>query len=241
MRCDVSDRLLMCSQNVADSYVIRGSSASYYDKPIAMLPGPGAVSSGDQVALRISYHPRARVFGKRTTTAFNAPATVDMGNAMWSGRYAPNEAFLVSAPSEYLTHLGFPVDEDVWLTPDDVARGDDTVVKAAMAWIASQTTSVESAGAVAAGFAIGENYPNPFRGSTVIPYRIEAAGAVRITVHDLLGRTLRTLLDLPMQPGSRSVVWDARDDSGHRVPPGVYLCRLQQGARVATRTMLLMQ
>jgi len=41
----------------------------------------------------------------------------------------------VTSPEEFLTHDPFPVDEEVWLTPDDVAAGRDTVVEAALRWI----------------------------------------------------------------------------------------------------------
>ena len=116
----------------ASSYVIRGNPATFYDRPIAVLVGPGAVSSGDQVALRMTFHPRARTFGKSTATAFNAPGSVSFTNSNWGARFARADAYLVSDPTNYLTHDEFVVDEPVWLEPDDVARGLDTVVEAAM-------------------------------------------------------------------------------------------------------------
>jgi Peptidase family S41/Tricorn protease C1 domain len=109
-----------------------------YDRPIAVLAGPGAISSGDQVALRMTYHPRARVFGKTTNTAFNSPCDLNI-EAGWNIAYACADAYRIDAPHDYLTHDEFPVDEPVWLRPDDVARGKDTVVDAAVRWITSQT------------------------------------------------------------------------------------------------------
>jgi Peptidase family S41/Tricorn protease C1 domain len=110
-----------------------------YDKPIAVLNGPGAASSGDQVALRMTFHPYARIFGKTTNTAFNAPCPLNVGDAAWSIRYACADAYGVDDPHDYLTHDDLPVDEPVWLRPDDVAEGKDTVVDAAVRWINSQT------------------------------------------------------------------------------------------------------
>jgi hypothetical protein len=128
--------------SVPSTYVIDMVDRNYdprsYDRPIAVLTGPGAVSSGDQVALRMTYHPRARIFGKTTASAFNAPCPLDLEPG-WTVRYACGDAFRVDAPHDYLTHDELPVDERVWLRPDDVAQGKDTVVDAAVHWITSQT------------------------------------------------------------------------------------------------------
>jgi C-terminal processing protease CtpA/Prc len=114
-----------------------------YDKPIAVLTGPGAVSAGDQVALRMTFHPRARTFGKSTNTSFNAPCRLDVGDPDWSMQYACADAYRIDAPHNYLTHDEFVVDEPVWLRPEDVAAGRDTVVDAAIRWIGSQTATAE--------------------------------------------------------------------------------------------------
>jgi len=105
-----------------------------YDKPIAVLTGPGAVSSGDQVALRMTYHPRVRTFGKSTATAFNAPERPEL-DPDWYFAFAAADAYRIEDPKNFLTHDEFVVDEPVWLTPDDVAAGRDTVVDAAVDWI----------------------------------------------------------------------------------------------------------
>jgi len=109
-----------------------------YDPPIAVLTGPAAISSGDQVALRMTYHPRARIFGKTTTTAFNSPCPLDVDPG-WRITYACADAYKINDPHNYLTHDEFPVDEPVWLRPDDVAQSKDTLVDAALRWINSQT------------------------------------------------------------------------------------------------------
>ncbi len=135
-RCDPNDHLGLCAQQVPHIYVINGQASSFYDKPIALLTGPGAISSGDQVALRVSLHPNTRVFGRPTSAAFNAPTGFNFAaNATWSADYAQLDAFLLNDPGNYLTHEEFPIDEEVWLEQNDVANGDDTVVEAAIDWI----------------------------------------------------------------------------------------------------------
>ena len=109
-----------------------------YDRPIAVLTGPGAFSSGDQVALRMTSHPGVRTFGKSTATAYNAPVSLNV-SSQWHAAMAFADAFRVDSPHEYLTHHDLAVQEPVWLRPEDVAAGRDTVVEAALRWIRSQS------------------------------------------------------------------------------------------------------
>ncbi|MFI5119351.1 MAG: S41 family peptidase [Thermoanaerobaculia bacterium] len=114
-----------------------------YGGPIAVLVGPGAVSAGDLSAFWATFLPRARSFGKSTSTAFTIPTQPLLGTSLdldpdWETKVGEANAFAVGAPHDYLTHREFPVDEQVWLKPDDVAAGKDTVVEAALRWIRQQ-------------------------------------------------------------------------------------------------------
>ena len=114
-----------------------------YDGPIAVLVGPGAVSAGDLGSFWVTYLPNARTFGKSTATAFTIPTQPFLGSSLdlnpeWETRVGEANAFAVGGPHDYLTHREFPVDQLVWLKPQDVASGKDTVVEAAMHWIRRQ-------------------------------------------------------------------------------------------------------
>ena len=143
-RCGV-DHLAMCPSpsGPPSVYVIHGTAVADYDRPIAVLVGPGALSSGDQVAHLFRFHPRARFFGKSTATAFNAPAAVPLSINGWFSAYAAADAYRVSDPEDYLTHDELRVDEPVWLEPDDVARGVDTVAEAAIRWIVNRAPACD--------------------------------------------------------------------------------------------------
>lgn len=126
---------LSSSDNFYFSYIY-GAAESYYDKPIAVLVGPGALSAGDYNSLAMKLHPMTRFFGKSTAAAFNRPRWTNMVyNNEWGGRYAEVESYLQNDPDQHLTRIEFPVDEEVWLTPDNVAEGHDNVVDAAVDWI----------------------------------------------------------------------------------------------------------
>lgn len=73
------------------------------------------------------------------------------------------------------------------------------------------------------------NYPNPFRQTATIEYRVQAPGHVRLTVYDVLGRELAVLVDERQSAGSHSAKLDASS-----WPSGIYLYRLEAGNQVAT-------
>jgi hypothetical protein len=134
-RCgNPNDHNAMCQLGTESLYNIPGEPSTYYDNPIAVLTGPGAVSAGDQNALRFKFHPEALIFGKSTRAAFNGPEEHTMPEG-WAGSIATADAYLLSDPTEYLTRDEFVVDCPVWLTAEDVADGRDTVVEAAIDWI----------------------------------------------------------------------------------------------------------
>jgi hypothetical protein len=145
-RCgDPDDHLSMCSVGDTGTWDIPGDPGSYYDNPIAVLVGPGVVSSGDQVALRLKFHPEARFFGKSTMTAFNSASFLTVPTD-WYGRFASADAFLTSDPTNYLTHDEFAVDCPLWLQPEDVLQGRDTVAWAAIDWILGNMPDTDSDG-----------------------------------------------------------------------------------------------
>ena len=101
---------------------------------------------------------------------------------------------------------------------------------------------VTGATAVPLGYALSQNYPNPFNPQTMIRYDLLEAGAVRLSVYNVLGQMVRTLVDGQRPAGSYSVVWDGRDSTGREVASGIYLYRLQvKGQHVQTRRMVLLR
>jgi hypothetical protein len=117
----------------ARHFAIVGDPTTFYDKPIAVLFGPGAVSNGDWESLRIGYHTRVRTFGKPTNGAFTLSDYPDIGDD-WFFTKATGSGYLVDG-HVYLAHTGVQPDTRVWLERDDVAAGRDTVVEAAVRWI----------------------------------------------------------------------------------------------------------
>lgn len=95
-----------------------------------------------------------------------------------------------------------------------------------------------------AAIVLEQNVPNPFMpgfSSTIIAYRIDRDGPVRLTVYNLLAQEVGRLVDTPQRRGRYVVTWDGLDADGVAVPAGRYWYRLQVGdARPVLRQMLVL-
>ncbi|MFH1841724.1 MAG: FlgD immunoglobulin-like domain containing protein, partial [bacterium] len=85
------------------------------------------------------------------------------------------------------------------------------------------------------------NFPNPFNPSTTIRFALPAAGPVRVTVYDLAGGRVRTLLRATRPAGDNTVVWNGRDDAGRPVASGAYYARLEFGGTTQISKMVLLK
>lgn len=82
--------------------------------------------------------------------------------------------------------------------------------------------------------------PNPFNPRTSIRFTLQNAADVRVTVHDLRGRSLRTLLDEAREAGTHTLAFDGRDREGRALAGGAYLVRVRaDGVESWTRVVLL--
>lgn len=85
-------------------------------------------------------------------------------------------------------------------------------------------------------FGLSQNYPNPFNPSTVLRYDIPKAGRVEVTVYDILGRVVETLVDEYEQAGIHSVQFN-----GERLASGIYFYRLTAPSVMQVKKMLLLK
>ncbi len=91
-------------------------------------------------------------------------------------------------------------------------------------------------------FSLEQNYPNPFNPRTTIAFHLFTKRRIRLSVYDIYGRTVRTLLDASMNPGNHSVVWDGETSDGKSASSGVYFYALEiDGTARALRRMVLLR
>lgn len=84
-----------------------------------------------------------------------------------------------------------------------------------------------------------QNAPNPFNPTTLLSYDLSRPGHVLLTVHDLRGARIATLMDADQPAGSHAVEWDGSGLSGEAAPSGVYIARLETsyGVRAVKLTL----
>lgn len=90
-------------------------------------------------------------------------------------------------------------------------------------------------------FTLAQNAPNPFNPQTRIDYDIPKATNVRLEVYNVLGQHVNTLVDGFQEAGSKSVIWNGRDNSGASVSSGVYFYRIEAGDFSMTRKMMMLK
>ena len=90
-------------------------------------------------------------------------------------------------------------------------------------------------------FALANNYPNPFNPATTIKYALPQAADVQLTVYNVLGQPVRTLVAEHQNAGRYVVEWDATNDSGHNLSSGMYFYRLEAGGDLEVKKMLLLK
>jgi hypothetical protein len=90
-------------------------------------------------------------------------------------------------------------------------------------------------------FSLHENYPNPFNPKTTISFELLHNDFVNITIYDILGREVKTLINQTQDAGYRSVIWDATNDYGKPVSAGIYLYQIQAGEYISTKKMVLLK
>jgi hypothetical protein len=138
--------------------------------------------------------------------------------------------------------LVFDVDRDVPLDRPDtvvlgIAAGGEPLWQKSLVWLFTGP----------ARYNLEQNFPNPFNPVTTIRFALPEQAQVMLSVFDVLGREIRTLIDAPLDRGYRSVEWDARTDAGLPAGTGVYFLRLhaRRAARggdvVQTRKILLLR
>ena len=162
------------------------------------------------------------------------------GSTTWTGVYFRNlDLNLVAEPDEgyeFVRWEGMAEDRPtVTMRP-----ASDLTVRPVFA----QISSVERSDAMPAAIELHPAFPNPFNPTTVLRFRVATAAEtqdlaslrVRMTVHDMLGRRVATLVDGVMPAGTHSVRFDA---SG--LPSGVYLVRLEAGGEVMTSKVTLLK
>ena len=90
-------------------------------------------------------------------------------------------------------------------------------------------------------YSLNQNYPNPFNPVTTFQYDLPEDALVNITICDIMGRVVKTLINDQQTAGYKSLHWNATNDAGSPVSAGIYLYMIQAGDFRQTKKMILLK
>ena len=85
------------------------------------------------------------------------------------------------------------------------------------------------------------NYPNPFNPETTIEFSIQNNSKVDLTIYNIKGQKVISLINEQLQKGKHSIIWSGCDQNGHQVSSGIYLYKIKAGNQESTKRMLLLK
>jgi Secretion system C-terminal sorting domain len=103
---------------------------------------------------------------------------------------------------------------------------------------AKTPTSIREVYGSTQSFTLHQNYPNPFNSSTIIQYKLSSLEKTKLTIYDIQGKEVITLVNQKQQPGSYSLQWNGQNSGNRNVSGGIYFYRLTTGREVTTRKMV---
>ncbi|MCK4653419.1 MAG: T9SS type A sorting domain-containing protein, partial [Candidatus Cloacimonetes bacterium] len=88
---------------------------------------------------------------------------------------------------------------------------------------------------------LGFNYPNPFNPETTISYELSENGKVNLSIYNIKGQKVNTLVNEVLPAGEHSAIWNGNDSNGNRVGSGIYFYKLRAGDYREVRKMVLLK
>ena len=108
-------------------------------------------------------------------------------------------------------------------------------------YIGLDLSQIENEAGMPGRYSLLQNYPNPFNPTTTLRYNLPENSHVTITIYDMLGRKVKTLINETQYSGYRSIIWDAIGNNGERASAGIYLYQIQAGEYISTKKMVLLK
>jgi len=90
-------------------------------------------------------------------------------------------------------------------------------------------------------FKLLQNFPNPFNNTTLLSYNLSRASRVVLTIYDITGRKVITLVDKTENAGKKTISWDGKNSRGQEVSSGVYIYCLKTDKKVFSKRMILIR
>ena len=181
-------------------------------------------------------------------TQWGAP-TVNLASG--SVRIAAAGSVPLSGPGRLLDDMEFtvspatPVPTDIPITLTATMFNEGKPIALVTNGILHVRATTDAGGGTALAFALSPAAPNPAGGTTRLSFTLPEASPgrapVRLVIHGIDGRRVRTLVDGRLAAGRHEVQWDTRDEGGRPVPDGIYLTRLEWLGRTLERKLVVVR
>lgn len=103
-------------------------------------------------------------------------------------------------------------------------------------------TAMEREEPLPADYSLNQNYPNPFNPSTTISFSVPISEKITLSIYDINGRHIKTLIDNQYYPaGKHTVQWDGSNVFGQKISSGMYYYHIRAGKFNSTKSMLLVK
>ena len=88
---------------------------------------------------------------------------------------------------------------------------------------------------------LSQNYPNPFNPTTIIEFSIDYTAQTKLEIFNIQGQIIRTLLDEQLEPCTKTIIWDGKDNKGQETASGVYFYRVSAGSNQHAKKMIMVR
>ena len=108
-------------------------------------------------------------------------------------------------------------------------------------FLTNQPTSINENSVLPTMAKLGQNYPNPFNPTTTISFQIPHQSNVKLTIYNLKGERIKTLLNKNIDSGYHQVIWNGKNDNGKDAVSGIYFYKLTSQSYNLIQKMILMK
>ncbi len=164
--------------------------------------------------------------GDATRVAVDSSNNIWAGFGRWAAKFdGANFTFFNSENgmiNDYVNEIYVHKKGDIWFaTCGGISILHDTITTR----VKQQNLSIDEN----ISFALSQNYPNPFNSSTVIKYKLSKKEQVELTIHNLLGKEVRKLINQYQEQGEHEAIWNGADNNFKEVVSGIYIAVLTCG------------
>jgi carboxyl-terminal processing protease len=220
---------------------------SVYSNPVIVLVSPRNISSGEGIPMSLQRLPNNKVvsfYGSNGSFGmiewwsihFLYPTPDDLYLRFPVGR-SLDKNLKIQLDSDSTMHGGIIPDIRVPLNTTVIDQLYIDSIDVELNYAIQELNSVlgiDEKDLGAANLTIEQIFPNPVKSQATISYRLEKAAAVSLSVYDLTGKLMKTLVNQPQQAGRYTIKWNAEN-----VKPGVYFFRIQSGINSITRKCIV--